>query len=217
MVRHVVLDLDGTLVNSHAQIIAVIDEMLAARGATERVDPVGSRQHMSAGGGHLVSTLLGRRGGDPADDLADFRRRYAAGPTSAESLYPGVRKGLTALAGRGLTLSLCSNKPQTLCEAVLGDVGLADLFAVVIGGQPGLRPKPAPDMLAAVLARLGARADECLYVGDSEVDHATAEALGVPFMFVSYGYAAPDWTPAEARRFETFADVVAAIGSGVHA
>ena len=209
MVRNVIFDLDGTLLDSHAQIVGIVDAMLAARGVAGRVDRAGSRRHMSQGGEHLIATLLGEHCGDPAAELADFRRRYAAEPTSPSALYAEVHAGLAALRRAGTTLALCSNKPQHLCEAVLRDTGLADLFAVVVGGRPDIPAKPAPDMLALVLAELGATADECVFVGDSEVDHATAAALGMPFLFVTYGYAAPDWTPPGARTFDRFADLIA--------
>lgn len=209
MLRHVILDLDGTLVDSHAQITAIIDAMRAERGGAP-VDPTGSRRHMSLGGGHLIATLLGECGREAAADLAEFRRRYAAEPTRADALYPGVREGLATLRDAGLTLSLCSNKPQALCEAVLRDVAVADLFAVIVGGQPTLPAKPAPDMLLTVVDRLGASPGECVFVGDSEVDHATAAAAGVPFRFVSYGYAAPAWR-CDDPRFDCFGDLTGAL------
>lgn len=215
VIRHVILDLDGTLVDSHAEITGIVDAMRAERGAGP-VDPTDSRRHMSLGGGHLVATLMGEHCGDPAADLADFRRRYAAAPTPVSALYPGVADGLAALRAAGLTLALCSNKPQPLCEAVLRDTGLADLFTVVVGGHAQRRAKPAPDMLAAVLDALGATAAECVYVGDSEVDHATAQALGVPFRFVGYGYASPGWR-YDGDRYDRFADLIPALLAREHA
>lgn len=211
MARHVIFDLDGTLVDSHAQIIAIIDAMLAARGVTSRVDPVASRSAMSHGGGHLVATLLGTHCGDPDAELADFRARYVAAPTPPGALYPGVAEGLAALRERGVRLALCSNKPQHLCERVLADTGLAPLFEAVVGSRANLPAKPAPDMLLAAAAELGADPGDCLYVGDSEVDHATATAAQVPFLFVRYGYAAPGWAPPGAPAFECFSTLAKAI------
>ena len=104
----------------------------------------------------------------------------------------------------GLILSICSNKPQSLCDKVLDDTGLTDYFAVVVGAGAGLRPKPAPDLLDAVLAGLGAAPDECVFVGDSELDYQVARDAAIPFHFMSYGYAERGWVPNEAETFDDF-------------
>jgi phosphoglycolate phosphatase len=209
--RHVIFDLDGTLVDSCAVCVDILSEILAERGATAAIDRVGARAYMSRGGQDMVAALLGAACRDPAADLLDFRSRYQQRHTSSETLFPGVAAGLAQLRAAGLTLSICSNKPQELCEKVLADLGLAGHFAVVVGGRPGLRPKPAPDLLEAVLNALDTTPDACLFVGDSELDHAVAIAARMPFHFMTYGYAEAGWVFEGGEAFGCFDTMTRAI------
>lgn len=211
MYRHVIFDLDGTLVDSARQCIGIVDAMLADRGSDRRVDPVAARVHMSSGGQHLVAALLGAECGDPVEELADFRRRYQASPTPPEALFDGVARGVAALHEKGLSLAICSNKPQHLCEKVLADTALAPYFSAIVGERQGLRPKPAPDLLQAALEAIGSDGSHCAYVGDSELDHDVALAASIDFCFMTYGYAAPAWTPQAGESFGDFDALTAAI------
>lgn len=211
MYRHVIFDLDGTLVDSARQLIAIVDSMLVDRGSARRIDPVAARVHMSSGGQHLIAALLGEECGDPISELADFRTRYQASPTPPEAMFNGVAAGIVALHAQGLALAICSNKPQHLCEKVLADIGLAPYFSAIVGERQGLRPKPAPDLLDAALAALGSDGSACFYVGDSELDHDVALARKIDFGFMTYGYAAADWKPSSGERFDHFDHLTASI------
>ncbi|MFS0735458.1 HAD hydrolase-like protein [Sphingomonas sp. 1P06PA] len=213
MTQHIIFDLDGTLVDSCAVCVSILTDMLDERGSTHVIDPIGARSYMSRGGLDMVSGLLGSACRDPHADLADFRARYHRRRTPKKSLYPGVARGLRRMQDSGFVLSICSNKPQILCEKVLEDTGLADHFALVVGGQAGLRPKPAPDLLDAVLTGLGADSDQCLFVGDSELDHKIAADAAIPFHFLSYGYAADGWVAGDcttSHDFESLTDLIVA-------
>lgn len=218
VIRHVIFDLDGTLVDSCATCVAILTGMRTERGHMDPIDPIGARAYMSRGGTDMVAALLGAACADPAADLRDFRARYGDHRTPVETLFAGVPGGLSRLRAAGLTLSICSNKPQGLCEQVLADTGLEGFFAAVVGGQPGLRPKPAPDLLRTTLARTGAVPAECLFVGDSELDHQIAAEAGIPFLFLTHGYAEPGWTPpAGCDSFDGFAALADAVMARVAA
>jgi phosphoglycolate phosphatase len=206
---NIIFDLDGTLVDSNAVCVAILQEMLVERGGTRVIDPRTAAQHMSLGGERMVRALLDECCLDPADDLADFRTRYAQRLTPADSLFPGVAAGLHRLREANFRLAICSNKPTNLCAKVLDDTGLAPMFDAVVGGQPGLRPKPAPDLLDAVLTALGATSRECLFVGDSDLDFHVADTAGMPFCFMTYGYAEPGWVPPAGAMFDRFDHLVA--------
>lgn len=216
MPRHLIFDLDGTLVDSCAICVDILGEMLADRGSAHVIDPVAARPWMSVGGARMVAALLGPACGDAEAEIAEFRRRYAIRKTCVESLFADVADGLAALHGAGHVLAICSNKPQNLVDNVLRDTGLAPLFASVVGQRPGVRAKPAPDMLDLVLADLGARADQCLFVGDSEIDHQVADHAGIPFLFVTYGYAHADYVAPD-NSFDRFGALVDAVLVGAHA
>lgn len=205
MKRHLIFDLDGTLVDSSAICCGILTAMLRDRDSDHCIDGDHARQFMSHGGQQMVAALLGPACGDPEAELAEFRARYTRTPTPTSALFPEVAAGLNALHAAGFALSICSNKPQHLCDQVLADVGLSGLFTEVVGQQGGLRAKPAPDLLDEVLRRIGAAPKHCLFIGDSELDHETALARRIPFLFVTYGYAARNWLPDDSAIFDSFA------------
>lgn len=211
MVDHVIFDLDGTLIDSAAICTEILNSMLRDRGCDRVISTVEATPYLSRGGSFMVSGLLGDFCDDPANDLAEFRRRYADLPTPPGSLFNGVRAGLHELAESGYGLVICSNKPQDLCEKVLGDVGLASLFNVIVGTRTGVRPKPHTDLIELTFRGLHSNADRCLFVGDSDLDQRIADAAGVPFLYVSYGYACPEWSTDGLETFDCFGELVQSV------
>ena len=209
--RHIVFDLDGTLVDSALHNATILSEMLADRGSTRRVTRADAIPHMSYGGPHLVTHLLGAECGDEATEVVDFRARLADRPTPEICIFPGVRSGMATLAAQGFVLGICSNKPQHLCDKIIDELGLRRSVASVIGSRNELPAKPHRAMLDLNLAEMGGSTATGLLVGDSEVDHATAEAAGLPFWLVSYGYPGKNWVATAHAHFDSFGDVVAAI------
>ncbi len=203
MIRQIIFDLDGTLVDSCAVCVQILGDMLADRDSDHAIDPVAARPWMSLGGAAMVAALLGPACVDPEKDIMEFRARYRETVTPSSALFPGVAMGLTHFRDAGFSLSICSNKPQELCEQVLRDTGLRSLFGPVVGLRTGLRAKPELDLLHATLDALRATPSECVYVGDSEIDHEVAGKAGMPFVFMSYGYAKPDYR-CEGESFECF-------------
>lgn len=204
MTQAIIFDLDGTLVDSCGVCIGILEDMIADRGLDCAIDHNHARSFMSRGGEKMVAALLGDACRDPAADLIEFRARYADTATPITALFDGVTDGLGQLAALGFELAICSNKPQALCDKVLVDTGLAAMFRTVVGGHPDLRPKPAPDLLQATLAGLKRKPEQCVYVGDSELDHAVAVAAGMDFYFMTYGYADADWQPDKCYTFDHF-------------
>lgn len=212
--RAIIFDLDGTLVDSAAHCAAIINRMLADRGSDRRLTRDEATPHMSLGGEQLITGLLGGEGGDPADDLADFRVRYAALETPEDCLFPGVRTGVTALADAGFGLGICSNKPLHLCEKIVVELGLTAVFTSIVGAIADRPSKPDPAMLMVNLRDLGVDAGEAILIGDSWVDAALCKAASVPFWFVTYGYPGVPEPPASERSFDDFAMVVDALLEG---
>lgn len=212
----VIFDLDGTLVDSCAICVEILSDMLAERGSTHAIDPIGARPWMSVGGQRMVAALLGPACGDPEAEIAEFRRRYAEKQTRRDTLFPHVASGLAQLAEAGHPLAICSNKPQNLVEKVLADTALAPLFKSVVGARAGLAAKPAPDLVVAVLGELGRDAADCIFVGDSEIDDAAARGLGMPFLFVTYGYAADHYMPLPERSYDCFGALTEDLVRGRH-
>ena len=210
---NLIFDLDGTLIDSNAICVAILQEMLDERGGGATIVLAEAAQHMSRGGAHMVAALLGESCHDPDLDLQEFRERYARRLTPSDSIFGGVTQGLARLAEAGYGLAICSNKPQNLCLKVLEDTALLPFFDVVIGGRPGLRTKPAPDMLEAVVRELDADVSCCAYIGDSEIDHRVATDVGMSFCYMTYGYGEPGWLPQSTWIFDHFNHLTAALVS----
>ncbi|WP_017669258.1 HAD family hydrolase [Sandarakinorhabdus sp. AAP62] len=188
ILRHILFDLDGTLVDSVRITCAIIDTMLAARGVAFHADPALARAMDAIGGEAMIAAVMGPHCRDPGIEIAEFRVRHAVVATPPDLAFPGVAEALAALASADIGLGICSNKPQHLCEKILTDLDLARYFGAIVGARSDLPRKPAPDGARLALAALGADPASTLYVGDSAVDAATARAAGLPLALVAWGY-----------------------------
>ena len=206
MVRAVVFDLDGTLIHSAPSLHHAVAAMLADLGRPT-VTLAQVTGFIGNGVARLVERSLAATGG--ADNTgrarALFDAHYAAAPPTLTTLYPGARAALEALRAGGVTLGLCTNKPQIPAEKALAELDLTALFDVVVGGD-AVALKPDPASLRLCLSRLGADTDTAVYVGDSETDAATARAAAAPFALYTQGYrSAPVETLGAAFAFDDFA------------
>jgi phosphoglycolate phosphatase len=183
-VRAIVFDLDGTLVDSIADIVAHLNAALGDHGLPAR-DSVEIGEWVGYGAEQLVQRAV------PREDLvtpvlATFRARYRARPVIDTRVYDGLADVLDRFAAR-YRLAVLSNKPHELTVDVCAAL-LSRWPFTVIHGARGDRPrKPDPQALHAVASELGVDTAECVLVGDSEVDVATARAAGAISIGVSWG------------------------------
>lgn len=207
----IVFDLDGTLIDSAPDIHQAGTLALAAEGLPP-VTYAQTRSFIGNGAKVFVERLENAvaRTSDP-DRITRLRARFAVEYERQHGLsriYPGVPEALAALRSDGWRLGLCTNKPLAPTLAVLAHLGWADLFEVVIAGDslPVNKPDPAP--LRAALAPLGV--GPAVYVGDSEVDAATASAVGLPFALFTEGYRkTPVDTIPHTAAFDAWSDLPA--------
>ena len=189
----VVFDLDGTLVDSLPDIAAALNVALVSAGLG-RVDEAAVRNMIGNGSEVLVARAVAAVLADTAPPAlcdsthAAFITAYDEVPCRDTRLYPGAREVLDDLAAHGVAIGICTNKPQQITTHVLEQLGIADLFGSVVGGQAALPLKPAPDMLRRVLTELGAKADGSVMVGDSGADARAAQAAGLPVILLAHGY-----------------------------
>lgn len=191
--KAIVFDLDGTLVDSAPEIATALNSAMAGIG--QPPFPLTEVQSFIGGGASVaLKRALAARGTsiDDADFdamMTSFYKVYAEVSEAGNGLYSGVMETLGELQRRGLPLGLCTNKAEHITAIALRALGIAPFFTAVVGARDDLLRKPAPDMLMAVLAKLGACPADVLVVGDSRSDVGAARAAGCPVIAVSYGYA----------------------------
>ena len=205
--KSVIFDLDGTLVDSAGGIVRALNEILKSRGGGI-VGPRAVRPWISLGAEDLVRNALGTHSRDGASDLTEFRSVYFDVLHDETDLYPGALACVEALKSEGLRIGVCTNKPQHLAERVLTQIGLSTHLDAVVGARPALPAKPAPEPARLTLLEMKADPDTTVFVGDSEVDAATAFACGLPFVLARFGYpiASPDSIACRAS-FDVYADL----------
>ena len=192
-VRAVLLDLDGTLLDTAPEIAAAAADMLSELGL-DPVDPLRVREFIGKGIPHLVRRTLeaslgrapdGRRVGSA---MEGFFFHYAKRNGCMAKPYPGVLEGITELRAKGFALACVTNKTAQFTIPLLEATGLAGFFPVVVSGDTMPKKKPAPDPLLEACRRLGIPALEALMIGDSRNDALAARAAGCPVLLVPYGY-----------------------------
>jgi len=189
----VMIDLDGTLVDSVPDLAYCTDAMLAEMGMPARGEAK-VRQWVGNGVERLVKrALLDRLDGEPDETLFSkalpiYMALYKDNVSDRSRLYPGVKEGLDFLRGAGYKLGCITNKAAAFTEPLLKDVGIYDYFRIVVSGDtlPVKKPDPRPLLHAAEYFKVDpARA---LMVGDSISDVKAARAAGFQVICVSYGY-----------------------------
>lgn len=189
----ILIDLDGTLVDSVPDLAYCVDEMMARLGRPPHGEAA-VRNWVGNGVERLVRrALTGELDGEPSD--ADFGRAYpiflelyAENTSKRSGLYPGVREGLDYLLTNGYRLGCVTNKAAQFTLPLLRDLGVLDAFGLVVSGDtlPEKKPHPAPLLHAA--AHFGVEPSHALMIGDSVSDVKAARAAGFRIICMSYGY-----------------------------
>ena len=186
----VIFDLDGTLVDSAPDLQAAANRLMRQNDLPE-LDLATVTCFIGNGMARLVERCFAHHGGLPADlpsQVARFKVFYEEEHHRRTRFMPGAATALRRLAAGGLALGLCTNKDAAPARALLARLGIAHLFAAVLGGDSGLPKKPDPAPLLDCIERCGATPETAVYVGDSETDARTAAAAALRFLVYSEGY-----------------------------
>ena len=119
--------------------------------------------------------------------LNTFRSYYIAHAMDKTCPYPGVFELLQNLKERGIKTAIVSNKPESAVQELYQNL-FKDVIDIALGECPDVLRKPSPDMVLKALKLLGSNSSSSVYVGDSEVDYATAQNSGLRFVGVSWGF-----------------------------
>jgi len=188
--RAAIIDLDGTLVDTLGDFVAVLGIVLRELGHAP-VDRAFVERTVGKGSEHLIRTTLAHVGAPAAaydDAWALYQHHYLALNGQYSDVYPGVVEGLQRLKARGLALACLTNKPTAFARPLLAAKGLDGYFGVVFGGDAFERKKPDPLPLLKTCEALGRSPAQTLMVGDSSNDARAARAAGCPVVLVTYGY-----------------------------
>ncbi len=189
--RHLVFDLDGTLADTLADIAAALNRALQEHGASPL--PMATvRSYVGEGAQRLVEKALPAASpGQCAAVTVRFLDLYSDGLLLHTRPYPGIPEALQRLRAAGACLSVLTNKPEALSRAILRGLGLERFFAALCGGDTLPVRKPHTAGLEYLCAQTATSLRDVLLVGDSGVDRMTANAAGVAFCGVLWGFA-PD-------------------------
>ncbi|MGZ4462178.1 MAG: HAD family hydrolase [Gaiellaceae bacterium] len=182
--RALVFDMDGTLVDTSDAVPSAFIESIAARGGRRHTADEVIRAYSLGPPKTLLAHLLGR----PCDD-ADLEAYYECLRQRAGLIerYPGIVETLHALAGRA-RLGVFSGASEDSCSIILGATGLLPRFDAVVGGDQVRRPKPDPAGILEACSRLGVRASEVAYVGDTSHDCEAARRAGTLAVAAAWGH-----------------------------
>jgi phosphoglycolate phosphatase len=192
MARTLVLDLDGTLVDSLPDITACLNRSLARHGLAP-FEPAEVATMVGDGGGVLVRRAYGARGADAGEEaIASFIAEYTAHVADASVPYPGTTDALLRLQAAGWQLAVCTNKPELAARALLQKLGLEGAFSAVCGGDSFPVRKPHPDHLLRTIQAAAGDRRHSVMAGDHANDVAAAIGAGVPCIYAAWGYGRPE-------------------------
>jgi phosphoglycolate phosphatase len=186
--RTLLLDLDGTLVDTVPDLAAALNRLMHARGLAAF-----THEQVAAMVGDGVAVLVARAfaaRAQPPDAAAvvEFSADYMAHVAVESKPYPHVLSVLSNLANGGWRLAVCTNKPEQAARTLLQAVGLLPLLCAIGGGDSFSARKPDPAHLLATLTLAGGSPDAALMLGDHHNDVVAAHRAGMPSIFALWGY-----------------------------
>ena len=188
----VVFDLDGTLADTAADLIATLNVVLSREGLAP-VPEAHARPLVGAGAKALIECGFAASGRDLTPDRLDelyrfFLTWYADHICVETRLYPGAERALRRLDAAGCRFAVCTTKCEAHAVPVLERLRVADRFAAICGRDTFPYIKPDPRHITLTIDRAGGRPERAVMVGDSRTDIVAAQAAGIPVIAVPFGY-----------------------------
>ncbi|MGQ3040596.1 MAG: HAD-IA family hydrolase [Brevundimonas sp.] len=188
----IAFDLDGTLVETHQDLVGTLNRMLVKHGLPEA--PMESAASLIGGGARALLQHGFERAGASWDEaqapalFEDFIADYVEHIDDHSRPFDGVIKTLERLAGRGAILCVATNKRSDLSELLLGKLDLARHFAAIVGPDRVSARKPSGAHLIEAVKLVGGDPARAVMVGDAAPDTGAARDAGIPCIVATFGY-----------------------------
>lgn len=197
-IRAVLFDLDGTLLDSALDFIAILQRMRAEH-SLPAMDEQLIRQRVSAGAAAMVALALEAEPEDAGFDVLkeEFLQRYSQHYCTHSCLFAGLPELLEQLEDRQVAWGIATNKPEQFARPILHSLQLQHRAATLVCPEHVKRVKPAPDMLLLACEQLDISPQQTIYLGDDQRDIQAATAAHMPSIAVGYGYHGPDENPQD--------------------
>ncbi len=194
--RAVLFDMDGSLLDSAPDFIAVTQAMRAAHGLPAIAEQA-VRDVVSGGARAMVAAAFAAEPDSPAFESLrlEFLERYQQHCARLTRPYPGIDTLLNDIERAGLRWGVATNKPLRFVAPIMQQLGLAERAAVLLCPDHVAQSKPAPDMLLLACQQLGLAPAEVLFVGDDARDIEAGQAAGCRTVGVTWGYIHPEDNP----------------------
>ncbi len=190
--RAIIWDLDGTLIDSAADLTAALNRLLLEHGS-KTLPEAAVRPMIGDGAARLVERAFAAAGTALSVESRDtmvrhFLRLYGENGVRETRRFDGALAVMDRLTRAGCIHGICTNKPHAITTVILDRLGFADRIGAVVGGDSTSQHKPHPAPLLSCLRQLGVPRVHALMIGDSAIDVLAARAAGLPVIIVSFGY-----------------------------
>lgn len=190
--KAVIFDLDGTLLDTLEDLTDSTNRALTKNEfSTHTIEEI--RTYVGNGLAVLIERAIpgGRENPKFQNTLHDMQEDYAKNSQVKTKPYDGVLSLINQLNERGIKTGIVSNKPDAQVKdlaAIYFSSAISPETAIGEKEAQGIRRKPNPDSVLAVIDKLGVKKEDCIYVGDSDVDIQTAKNAGIPCISVTWGF-----------------------------
>ena len=190
MIKTILFDLDGTLLNTIDDLADAANWVCTQHGWP--TFPVETYKHFVGNGiPKLVERFSPENARTPeqlAATLAEFSARYDAHKEDKTAPYPGILELLAALKAEGVQTAVFSNKADPLCGKIIAHYFGTGRFELVRGSRPNVPTKPDPTVPLRIIHTLGVAREDCAMIGDSDVDILTAHNAGMHAIGCAWGF-----------------------------
>ena len=211
IIKCILLDLDGTLLNSGPDLLLALNYVLKKQNLkTINKNTIGSL----VGGGakamieRAYNFLNKKIPSNRMETLIDcFLEFYIKNCSNSSHLYPNVENTIKALKSK-FKIALCTNKKQEISEKILKEFNIIKFFDLILGSSNKLKLKPSTEMLEFCLKKLQVEPKQSIMIGDSINDMIPAQKIGVETIFVNYGYGKLDDSIKPSYEVNSFEEIL---------